>query len=387
MPMRIFRMIVGNKVATPVAVAVLFVISCRTTPLFGQSGAPASQLAPIVPTISLGEPMRSTKLESDNPEMRYQNGFFFNADNTGHMLIRNKDGHLIGDFNLQPQVTSKAYSTPFMHDVAIFKDGSMVASWLYSRPHDSGSNRYFDLVHYDQAGNFIEQIDLGKWRATKICVADDKSVWTLSGEEDYGHPVYSPDEGVLRKYRFGEGLVSAVVPRSNFQPNNTSSFPNYAVVHAAIDCSGDKVHVLTGDGKWIEYTPQGDFTITPIEPFSHSSYGDFWRMIGFAYLEDGHAYAVIHSLPGDPFRRMFAELLPSADGKSLRWVEVPSEKTLPANNQPSDPTHPTDKPKEPIVVTGVLGADHEDGEQIVYRTSKDETILWSKPLLGSSGSH
>jgi hypothetical protein len=251
-------------------------------------------------------------------------------------------------------------------------------------PHDSRSGRYFYLVHYDQAGNFIDQIDLGKWRATKICVADDKSVWTLSGEEDYGHSVYSPDEGVLRNYRFGEGLVSAVVPRSNFR----QEFQNfYAAGHVAIDCSGDKVHALTNDGKWIEYAPGADFTITPIEPFSHSTYDDYWRMIGFAHLSGGQTYAVIHSVPGDPFRRMLAELLPSADGKALRWVEVPSEKSLAANNQPSDPTHPPDKPKEPIVVTGVLGADHEDGEQLVYRTSKGETILWSKPLLGTSGSH
>jgi hypothetical protein len=41
-------------------------------------------------------------------------------------------------------------------------------------------------------------------------------------------------------------------------------------------------------------------------------------------------------------------------------------------------------PKEPIAATTVLGADHENGEQLVYRTSKDESVLWSKPLFGSA---
>jgi hypothetical protein len=84
--------------------------------------------------------------------------------------------------------------------------------------------------------------------------------------------------------------------------------------------------------------------------------------------------------------RIFVELLPSADGKTLRWVEIPPDKTLPANTQPPDQAnHPADKPKEPITVTGVLGADHDDGEKLVYRTSKDETVLWSKPLFSSFG--
>ena len=135
---------------------------------------------------------------------------------------------------------------------------------------------------------------------------------------------------------------------------------------------------MTDDGQWIEYTPGADFTIKNVEPVNCSSFGGFWEMTGFACLSDGHAYAVIHSGPGDPFRRMLAELLPSADGKVLRWVEVPTDQTLPANSQP-------DKPKEPVVVTGLLGADHEDGEQLVYRTSADESVRWSKPLFSSSG--
>ena len=336
------------------------------------------------PTISLGEPIRTAKLESDDPEIRYENGFFFNADASGHILIRNKDGHITGDFNLRPLENGTVPPLLAVHDVAVFKDGSIVASWIYMLPHDN--RRYFFLVHYDPAGNFLEDIDLGQWRALRLCIADDKSIWTLSGE-DNGRPIYSPDEGVLRNYKFGSGLVRAVVPRSNFQPNDNHSFPLYsnAANKIAIDCSGDKIHALTGDGQWIEYTPGADFTITKIDEVSRSAFGGYWKLSGFAYLDNGHAYAVIHSGAGDPFKRMLAELLPSKDGKMLRWVEIPPDKTLPANNQPPDAvTPPGTVPKEPIAATTVLGADHENGEQLVYRTSKDESVLWSKPLFGSA---
>ena len=343
-----------------------------------------TQLAPIAPTISLGEPTRTAKLESDDPEMKYVNGFFINADASGHILIRDKDGHITGDFNLRPLEKDTMVPLLAVHDVAVFKDGSIVASWIYMLPHDN--RRYFYLVHYDQTGNFLEDIDLGQWRALRLCIADDKSIWTLSGE-DNGRPVYSPNKGVLRNYKFGSGLVRAVVPRSNFQPNDNYSFPLYsnASNKIAIDCSGDKVHALTGDGQWIEYTPGGDFTITKIDEVSRSDFGGYWKLSGFAYLDNGHAYAVIHSGSGDPFKRMLAELLPSKDGKSLHWAEIPEE-ALPANNKPPDATNlATDKPKEPIMVTGLLGADHADGEQLVYRTSAGEAVLWSKPVFSSSG--
>jgi hypothetical protein len=372
----------SHKVRTTTAIAALFLISWVCTPLAAQNSTSAERSPSIAPTLPLGEPIRTAKLESDDPDTKYQNGFFFNFKGLGHILIRDKDGHIIGDSNLRPLETSKVLNNiPHMHDAAVFKDGSVVASWIYTLPHDP--NSHFNLVHYDRSGNILEQIDLGRWRALAVCIADDKSIWTLSGEEEMGHSLYSPGEGVLRNYKFGSGLLRAVVPRSNFAQDWTNAYATG--VHAAIDCSGNKIHVLSGDGQWIEYTPGADFTITPVESFSHATYGDFWRMIGFAYLDNGHAYAVIHSVPGDPFRRMLAELLPSPDGKTLRWVEVPPDKILPANNQ--SPDQSADHPKEPVAITGILGVDHEGGEQLVYRTSKDETILWSKPLFGSSGSH
>jgi hypothetical protein len=361
-----------HQVRILTAIAALLLFSSASTHLVAQTDATppsASQLAP--------------KLESDDPEMKYVNGFFINADASGHILIRDKDGHITGDFNLRPLEKDTVFPLLAVHDVAVFKDGSIVASWIYMLPHDN--RRYFYLVHYDQTGNFLEDIDLGQWRALRLCIADDKSIWTLSGE-DNGRPIYSPDEGVLRNYKFGSGLVRAVVPRSNFQPNDNHSFPLYsnAANKIAIDCSGEKIHALTGDGQWIEYTPGADFTITKIDEVSRAVFGYYWKLSGFAYLGEGHAYAVIHSGAGDPFKRILAELLPSKDGKTLHWAEIP-EKALPANNQPPDAaTPPGTVPKEPIAVTTVLGADHEDGEQLVYRTSADESVLWSKPLFGSA---
>jgi hypothetical protein len=341
----------------------------------------ARQLAPIAPTISLGEPIRTAKLESDDPEIKYVNGFFIDSQHLGHIRIRDKDGHLTGDFNLRPQEKDIVAPLSGIPDAAILKDGSIVASWFYMLPHDN--RNYIKLVHYDPAGNFLEDIDLGQWRAYKICVADDNSVWTLSEEEGLpGRPADSSDEGVLRNYKFGSGLVRAVVPRSNFPKEDNNA---YAFFKSAIDCSGDKVHALTGDSQWIEYTPGKDFTITRIDEDSRSDFGLNWNLSGFAYLDNGHAYATIHSGPGDPFRRMLAELLPSKDGKTLQWGEVPPEKTLPVNSlAPDAATPPGTAPKKPVAVTVVLGADHENGEQLVYRTSKDEIVLWSKPLFGNS---
>ena len=359
--------------------ALLFFAAFVPLTTAAQQPAPAPQADALTPTLTLGAPLRATKLESDDSQTRYQSGFFFDLDGN-RVRIRDKDGRIAGDFNLRPQEKDAPMISPAVHDVAVFKDGSIAASWIYMLPHDS--RRYFYLVHYNPTGNFLEQIDLGKWRAARICIADDQSIWTLSGEEEMGHSIYSPGEGVLRNYKFGPGLLRTAVPRSSFK----QEFQNfYTSGHVAIDCSGNKVHALTGDGQWIEYTPGADFTITPVEPFPHSTFGDFWQFTGFASLDDGHAYAVIHSAPGDPFRRMFAELLPSDDGKALRWVEVPPD-ALPANNQPpSSAPHPADQsaapPQGPIAVTGVVGADHENGEQLLYRTSKDETVLWSKPVL------
>jgi hypothetical protein len=119
--------------------------------------------APIAPTLSLGEPTRTAKLESDVPEMKYQNGFFFIPGSRGRLHIFANDGQPKADITLKPKEEN---AVPWaMDDVALFKDGSIVASWFYRLP---GEQRdYISLIHYDPAGAFIEHIDLGQWRAVK----------------------------------------------------------------------------------------------------------------------------------------------------------------------------------------------------------------------------
>jgi len=342
-------------------------------------GQTPASVPPIAPTAPLGEPDHTAHLESDAPEMRYQHGLFVAVKYDGTVSIRDKDGHLTNTLTLPPPEKNTLLS-PSIADWAIFKDGSIVASWAYMMPHDM--RRYLFLFHYDPAGAFLDKIDLGKWRASRICIAADNSVWTLSGEEEGGHALYSPDQGVLRNYKFGPGFVQAGVPRSNF-PQEFQNF--YQNGNVAIDCSGDKIHALTDDGQWIEYTPGGDFTITKVERLSHTE-ADYYKLSGFAYLDENHIYGFMESRPGKELPNVFAELLPAADGKGLQWVEIP-DKALPANNHPpeSKPNPDSnDPPQPPITVTALLGADHESGERLVYRTSADDKVLWSKPLFASA---
>jgi hypothetical protein len=314
------------------------------------SGQTAAQVLPIPPTISLGEPQRTVVLESDDPEMRYQHGIFVAEKYDGTITIRDKDGRVTNTLKLPPPEKNTLLD-PHIGDWAIFKDGSIAISWEYRLPHDL--KQYFFLSHHDPAGNFLEKIDEGTWRALKLCIAEDNSVWTLSAEERFYISVYSPDEGVLRNYKFGSGLVRTALPRSTFPKdvNNRYSFDS------AIDCTGNKIHVLTGGDRWIEYTPGADFTITEVKPPIHTGLGDY-RMSSFAYLDPGHAYAILSSVPGYTFPTLFVELLPSKDGPYLRWTEIPA-KALPANNHPSEPNpvpgkHPPDSPNAgPSVFTAV----------------------------------
>ena len=305
-------------------------------------GQTPASVPPIAPTAPLGEPDHTAHLESDAPEMRYQHGLFVAVKYDGTVSIRDKDGHLTNTLTLPPPEKNTLLS-PSIADWAIFKDGSIVASWAYMMPHDM---TVLFLFHYDPAGAFLDKIDLGKWRASRICIAADNSVWTLSGEEEGGHALYSPDPRGIAQLQVGRDLqagftlqLSAGVPK--LLPNG----------NVAIDCSGDKIHALTDDGQWIEYTPGGDFTITKVERLSHTE-ADYYKLSGFAYLDENHIYGFMESRPGKELPNVFAELLPAADGKGLQWVEIP-DKALPANNHPpeSKPNPDSnDLPQPPITV-------------------------------------
>ena len=340
---------------------------------------PVGSTLSVARTLSLGEAAQTVKLEIDDPEMKYQNGFFISADKHGRVRIRTKDGDS-REILLRPEAKNVLEGMTALHDAAVYRDGSIVASFTYMMSHDN--RRYYSLIHYDPAGNFLEQMDLGISTAHKICIAEDQSIWALSSDAELGHDVYRPSEGVLRNYKFGAGLQQAVAPRSSF-PRESN---RYAFVNSAIDCSGKSVHALTGDGQWIEFIPGGDAVIMKVESPNRSEFGDSWLLSGFAYLDTGHAYGVVKSEPGSSFKRMLAQLIPSKDGETLHWIELPPDKVLPINSQLSDKAPRSgDGATQLVTITNIMGVDHENGEQLVYRISTDETVLWSTPVFKSAG--
>jgi hypothetical protein len=329
----------------------------------------------IGPTLTLGQQAREANLESDDPETKYQNGFFVNGELNGHVRVWDKDGRPVGNF------TIRLRGWQGLVDTTVLKDGSVVASFVNMVPNDD--RRYYSLVHYNSTGSFLEKLDLGLWRATAICAADDQTIWALSVKQEYGVDLYSPEEGVLRNYKFGSGLQRAVVPRSTFP--NDDGHP-YAQGRVGISCSSTGIHVLTADNRWIEYVPGRDFSIKEIEQLDTSMVGGRWRLAGFAYLDAGRAYVMIHSEPGDPFRRFLAELLPTTDGAKLRWVEVPSGGSPLVNAQRSDVSaSQSAKSNQQIVVKDLFGADHDSGDSLVYRLSSGNSALWSEPSFANRG--
>jgi hypothetical protein len=311
----------------------------------------------------------------------YKNGFFIAKKGVNEVSVSDKDGHGNGFVTLPPPDENAFLLSEFINDFAVFKDGGIVASWSYMLPHEV--KRYFYLSRYDAAGKPIDQIDLGPWHASKICIAQDNSIWALSSQNVDGQAVYSPNEGVLRNYKFGAGFIRAAVPRANFAQDG-EAYASRDTIDAAIDCSGNKVHALTGDGQWIAYTPGGDFTITRVKPLSQ------YAIFHFAYLDDNHIYGFMKSAPGYSVPSMLAELLPAKDSKSLEWVQIPLDRLLPADQMVSEPTD--DPNKAPPLVTNMLGADHENGEHLVYQVSRDpdrqtpsnSILFWSKPLFASA---
>ena len=365
--------------ATTCSRTLLFLIVASASTALGQT---AVSVPPIAPTVSLGDPDRTVNLDTGNTT--YKNGFFITRKGLDEVSITDKEGHGSGYLTLSAPDKDAFIPSEFISDFALFKDGSIVASWTYMLRDEA--KRYFYLTHYDAGGKLIGQIDLGPWRASKICIAQDNSIWALSSQNVDGNPVYSPDEGVLRNYKFGSGFVRAAARGSNFAQDG-EAYASRDTIDAAIDCSGNKIHALAGDGQWISYTPGGDFTLTKVEPLNE------YAMYGFAYLDENHIYGFMKSGPGYSVPSMLAELLPAKDGKGLEWVELPPDKTLP-ENQPASAAD-AGPAKAPVVVTKLLGADHANGEHLVYQVSTDSAnptpqnsvLFWSKPLFATAPSH
>ena len=331
-----------------------------------------THINPVAKTVSLGEVRHSIETVADVSEMKYQNGYFVGLTGTGGVEVLDKDGRTIASFKPRPEI--KDFAGEFVNlepmDVAATADGSIVVSVVFELS-DRG-RRYFYLLKYDKGGNYVDETDLGAWRAVKICAAEDGSIWTLSGEERLGLAVYSPSEGVLRNYKASAGLQKAVAPRSQFAEDSRNSF----TFNSAIDCSKD-VHALTGDGQWLEYTADGTLTILPMDDAAPDRADGLPKLRGFAYLETGHVYGLLDDGSRDAILRRFVELLPSADGLTLHWSAI----ALPHPKSEVSAALGESTPSPAQTVTYLLGADHSDGEQIVYRTSAGSAIVWAQPVL------
>jgi hypothetical protein len=356
------------------------VLSLVATSALGQTDSfpladPASHIKPVATTLSLGHLTHSIEPVADASEMKYENGYFVGLTSNGSVQVLDKEGRATASFLPRPQLEQppREFQLLSTNDVTVALDGSITVSIIYMLPKDA--RRYFYLLKFDKTGNFVEQLDLGSWRAMRICSAQDGSVWTLSGEERLGFAVYSPDEGVLRNYKTSSGLQKAVAPRSRFPEDNRNSFAQ----NAAIDCSGEGVHALTSDGQWLDYARDGKLTITQVDSAGPLRADGPPRLRGFAYLPTGHAYVVVDFGSHDSSLRRLFELLPSANGLTLHWSEV-----LPAQRKNQSLFSSDEKASnEGHVVTHLLGADHSDGDQLVYILSGASTIHWSRPTLSS----
>jgi hypothetical protein len=332
-----------------------------------------TRLSLVAKTVSLSEVRHPVETVADVPEMKYENGYFVGLADTGAVTVLDKEGRTTANFKPRPEI--KDFAGEFVnlqaHDVTAAADGSsVVVSVVFMLPKDA--RRYFYLLKYDKEGNFVEQTDLGAWRATRICSAEDGSIWTLSGEERLGRSVYSPGEGVLRNYKTSAGLQKAVAPRSQFAEDSRNSFAN----NSAIDCSNG-VHALTGNGQWLDYTSDGTLTAVPLDDAGPDRADRFPKLRGFAYLETGHVYGLFDDGSRDATLRRFVALLPSADGLTLHWSAIALQH--PKSDVSAALGESTPSPAQ--TVTYLLGADHSDGEQIVRRTSAGSAIVWAQPVL------
>jgi hypothetical protein len=360
-------------------------------PFLAQTGERLPPVSPSARTLSLGEPIQTSKLERSDADMRYENGFFFNIHDGNRVLISDREGHTLNEIALSPNATTgEEFTLLGIDDLVIAPDGTIIASLTYMRPHDS--RRYFRLIHYSAAGSQFEAIDLGPWRALRLCFADDKTIWTLSDKQEHGHSIYSADDNILRNYKFGDGLRQEAVPRSTFPHNDTNAS---WTVNSALDCSGASVHSLiggysAGPAQWVSYTPGSGFTVMRVNNIDDSTFGSSWHLTGFAYLPKGRAYGFITSGTGSSYRRMLAELIPAAkDGMTLEWREIfPDPELLPSPQSTPEADRSRVQPtKFSAVVTGLYGVDRQVDSALVYRIGSTDVITWSVPLFGGEATH
>jgi hypothetical protein len=208
------------------------------------------------------------KLDSVKDTTKYENGYFITREMPNRVQILDRYGKSLLDARLLPKEENTRGS---IDDAAISRNGVIVVGYFYVVAGDN--RRHYHLISYTLKGELISDLDLGTWRAYKVCASGDDDIWTLSSEQVDGSDRYTPGTGVLREYSLGSGLERSLATRELFPANSG----NYAAINSILTCSKEGVHALTGDGHWIRYDEKGKLTIDTVISPSGS-----WELTGYA---------------------------------------------------------------------------------------------------------
>jgi hypothetical protein len=207
-------------------------------------------------------------LDSVRDTTKYENGYFITREMPNRVQVLDRQGKSLLDARLLPKEENTRGS---IDDAAISKNGVIVVGYFYVGAGDN--RRRYHLISYTLKGELISDLDLGTWRAYKVCASGDDDIWTLSSEQVDGSDRYTPGTGVLREYSLGSGLERSLAARELFPANSG----NYAAINSILTCSREGVHALTGDGHWIRYEEKGNLEIDTV-----TSPTDNWELTGYA---------------------------------------------------------------------------------------------------------
>ena len=172
------------------------------------------------------------------------------------------DRHLRGGYTLYAPDGTKLYSTSpsqlgfpntsFM-GLAADEDGTVAAIYKRFDSHD----REQAIILIDPSGNRGLTIKPGTYYPTRICFADDHSIWTA------GYEPRNEDGLVFRRFLRDGQELGAFVSRSQVEPNDaTFSFPEFGGGHWTLRASKDRIGTYVYLGllkmKWIEVSLSGN---------------------------------------------------------------------------------------------------------------------------------
>src|SRR6202012_1880391 len=116
-----------------------------------------------------------------------------------------------------------------------------------------------------QQGEILGTIDMSNVGAVKVCVTDDRSIWTISSA--FAEPRRAGD-AVLRNYKFGSGLVQTVVPKVSDGVVPYSGRKANMVLRSAIACNDKEVYALLPEDEgpgavWMQV--EGEEQLPPVK--------------------------------------------------------------------------------------------------------------------------